>query len=86
VDVYYTDHERTYCTVPHLSKQAPGVSDIENKETDYINNFERSEETLFVKLFLYKWDFIPKSVAGLLLVGAAAGLVMRFLGKSRFRR
>ena len=86
VDVYYTDHERTYCTVPHLAKQAPGISDIENKETDYLNNFERSEETLFVKLFLYKWDFIPKSVAGLLLIGAAAGLIMRFLGKSRFRR
>jgi hypothetical protein len=86
IDVYYKEKERSLCTVPHLAKQAPGISNIENKETDYLNNFERSEETLFVKLFLYKWDFIPRTVAGLLLTGAAVGLLMRFAGKSRFRR
>jgi hypothetical protein len=86
IDVYYTDHERTYCTVPHLAIQTPGVSDITDNETDYVDNFKRSEETLLTKLFLYKWDFIPKTVAGFLVAGAAVGLAMRFLGKPRFRR
>jgi hypothetical protein len=86
IDVYYKEKERSWSTVPHLATQATGVSDIENKEIDYSAQFKKSEEILFTKIFLYKWDYIPKTVATVLIVGSILGLALRFSGRSRFRR
>ena len=76
-------HEGSY---DHLATQATGVSDIENKEIDYSAQFKKSEEILFTKIFLYKWDYIPKTVATVLIVGSILGLALRFSGRSRFIR
>ena len=86
IDVYYKEKERSWSTVPHLATQATGVSDIENKEIDYSAQFKKSEEILFTKIFLYKWDYIPKTVATVLIVGSILGLALRFSGRSRFIR
>jgi len=83
IDVYYKDNLRSLCTVPHLSIQDTGYSDIENKEIDYQKYFNASKEILEAKSFLYKWEFIPQSVGVVLFTLAA--VAVGFALKRKFR-
>jgi hypothetical protein len=61
IDVYYKEKMRLWMTNPHIAIQRPGVSDIENGQTDYGTLFTDASRKLwlcaffhsvFVKLFL----------------------------------
>jgi glycosyl transferase family 25 len=74
IDVYYSRNLRTLCTVPHLSLQRQGYSDIEKKEIDYMPLFDGSRDILETKLVLHKWDFIPQTTGVVLFVLAAVSV------------
>lgn len=75
IDLFHLESSRVWCTYPHLSIQAPGKSDIENRSMDYTNNFKDSNEHLYNALIMDKWKWIPVGVGSTLIVGASLALL-----------
>lgn len=51
IDVYYKEKMRLWLTNPHIAVQRPGVSDIENGQTDYGVLFDNASRQLWFSAF-----------------------------------
>lgn len=95
IDVYYKEKMRLWMTLPHISTQRPGPSDIENENTNYNKYFDEASRKLLIMGFLDAYKYILIALA-LVLAGVIyykisviqtfVRRVLRFFTGLRFRR
>ena len=70
IDVYYKENMRLWMTNPHIAVQRPGLSDIENGDTNYNTLFDDASRKLMIMGFIdtYKYILIAIAVSTIVLV------------------
>lgn len=58
IDVYYKEKMRLWMTNPHIAVQRPGLSDIENGETNYNKLFDDASRKLAIMGFLQTYKYL----------------------------
>jgi hypothetical protein len=58
IDVYYKEKMRLWMTNPHIATQRPGVSDIENGETNYNKIFDDASRKLWIMGILQTYMYV----------------------------